>query len=55
MSRPPEKDREIVRTVYVKVRLRPRQRKRWEAKARALSMTLSDWLRMVADRDARMQ
>ena len=54
MSRPPEKDRDVVRTVRLELRLRPRQRQRWEAKARTLGMTLSDWLRMVGDRDARM-
>ena len=54
MSRPPEKDRALVRGEMVAVRVCSQQRKRWEAKAQSLGMTLSAWLRMVADRDSRM-
>ena len=44
----------MVRETAVVVRVRPHQRSRWVAKAKARGMTLSQWLRDVADRDARM-
>ena len=53
MSRPPEKNREFVRTDTVRIRITPLQRKRWEAMARKHGMTLSTWLRSVANRAAR--
>ena len=53
MARPREVDRDVVRTVVVRMRVRPRQRRAWEAKARQHGLSLSEWLRAVADRAAR--
>ena len=53
MSESVEKDRESVKPVVVRVRISPRQRELWEARAKELGMTMLDWLRDVADWDAK--
>jgi antitoxin component of RelBE/YafQ-DinJ toxin-antitoxin module len=54
MVRPLKKDRTMVRTELIAMRVRIDQRRQWEAKAKRLGLTMSKWLRMLADRDARM-
>ena len=54
MPRPAEKDRGFVRTVRFEVRIRPAERKRWAERATKEGMPLSEWLRMVANRAARV-
>ena len=54
MAREPEKDRAFVRTKRVELRLRAPQHKRWTDKAIKQGMSLSEYIRMVVDRDARM-
>lgn len=53
MARPREGDRDVVRTVVVKVRVRPLQHKRWVERANREGVPLSTWIRMVVDRAAR--
>lgn len=54
MARPRESDREAVREKVVHVRITKGQLLRWEAKAKQFGLTVGQWLRSVADRDARM-
>lgn len=44
----------MVRVVVVHVRVRSDQARKWKAKADRLGITVSKWLRALADRDARM-
>ena len=53
MSRPPEKDRELVRTRGVLVKLRPQEHERWEKRAKAEGIPLSQWVREVGNRASR--
>jgi hypothetical protein len=53
MARPREADRSLVRDVVVRLMVRREQRKRWQVAADRHGMTLSAWLRYVADRAAR--
>ena len=54
MVRPVELDRELIRSMVCRVRVRFIQRKRWLEKARASGLSLSEWMRLTLDRDARM-
>ena len=54
MTRTPEDDRGRVRDVVVRLRVREQERKRWKAKADRLGISVSEWLRALANRDARM-
>jgi hypothetical protein len=54
MARPREQDRSRVRDKLVHVRATKNQLQAWKEEAKRMGLTLSQWLRMVGDRDARM-
>ena len=54
MSRPPTSDRERIRDAVVRLRVSRDQRRRYESRAKRLGVSVSQWLRSLADRDSRM-
>jgi hypothetical protein len=54
MARPPLVNRSVVKSARVLVRVRRDELAQWKAKAVRLGVSVSAWLRMLADRDARM-
>jgi len=54
MGRPPEKDREVVKSLIFRVRVCEHQFRRWEKKARSFGMSVSEWVRSVVDRASRV-
>ena len=54
MNRPAHPDRAKIRDRWVKVRITREQARRYEGRAAKLGVSVSQWLRSLADRDARM-
>jgi len=54
MGRPPEKDREVVKSRIFRVRVCEHQFRRWGEKARSFGMSVSEWVRSVVDRASRV-
>ena len=54
MSRPREEDRELIRSRGVLVKLRPREHERWVLRAKGEGIALSQWIREVVNRAARV-
>lgn len=53
MVRPTVKDRSLVRSRHVQLRVRDDQYRRWEAAARKHGRTLAAWMAAMLDRAAR--